>query len=293
MSRDTLVKLSILLGTLATGLLMMLWNGLTFPIAESIAPLGVAGVLTPAAVFYHRKQTEEFVSTLLATIFMMVYLSCFTIFMYAGTAMQAPFVDSFLVQSDAFLGASLPGIVQWAKAHPTMTYYLKLAYHSGNVQTLLIVLFLGLKGEKRPLERFVFQFMFALFVIGIIFTFAPAEGPFVAYGYKPTAQQITYLQHLDGFRSGEMTLISLKNAEGLVTFPSFHTTWAILLAAAVWHRKKLFVPVLLLNLCVIAATLTTGWHYMTDVLGGAILAFFVIWLSYRIEPWLKRKPETE
>ena len=72
----------------------------------------------------------------------------------------------------------------------------------------------------------------------------------------------------------------------LVTFPSFHTTWAILLAYAFRGRRRWFIPAVILNAAVIAATLTTGWHYFTDVIGGVLLAVAVIWLTKRLEPWL-------
>ena len=56
-------------------------------------------------------------------------------------------------------------------------------------------------------------------------------------------------------------------------FPSFHTVWALLLVAAC---PRPFKPVSAgLNAAVIVATLTTGWHYLSDVLAGVVVYYAV------------------
>ena len=102
-------------------------------------------------------------------------------------------------------------------------------------QTLVVILLLGFQSDRKPLELFVMRFMIALLITAAVFSIAPARGPFAAYGYEPNPTQQSYLEHLEGLRSGERTVVSLRDAEGLVTFPSFHTAWAILLAAN-WRR---------------------------------------------------------
>jgi membrane-associated phospholipid phosphatase len=78
-------------------------------------------------------------------------------------------------------------------------------------------------------------------------------------------------------REGVRTAVTWRGAEGLITFPSFHTTWALLLAWAFRGRPRWFVPSAVLNAAVIVATLTTGWHYFADVAAGAALGVAVIW----------------
>ena len=75
-----------------------------------------------------------------------------------------------------------------------------------------------------------------------------------------------------GLRSG----LSLADTEGLITFPSFHTVWALLLVAACPRPAKAFSVVL--NAAVIVATLTTGWHYLADVLAGIVVFYVACWL---------------
>jgi membrane-associated phospholipid phosphatase len=283
MSLDSRIKLFLLCGTALAAAVLCSVQGLRFPLVEWAAPVGVVGVLGPCALFYQRRRTPQFVMTVLAVIHLLVYTSCFTVLMYATAALGAPLADEALVAADAALGVSVPAIVAWAKGHPALTQWLHLAYHSTLPQTLAVVLLLGFSADRRPLESFVLRYMLCLSITAAVFAFFPAEGPFSAYGYEPSPAQASYLEHLRTLRSGERTVISLRDAEGLVTFPSFHTAWAILLAAEVWHRRRLRIPLAALNAAVVAATLTTGWHYASDVLAGAALAAGVILLTRRLE----------
>ena len=85
-----------------------------------------------------------------------------------------------------------------------------------------------------------------------------------------------------------METISLQQAEGLITFPSFHSTWAILLALSCWHRRWLFGLSAALNGMVLIATLTTGWHYLADVFAGIIVAAVAIAVCHWLARWVYR-----
>ncbi len=286
MSRDARVKLIILAGTALVGAGLLLALGLKFSLRDNLAALGVVGTLGPVALFYHQRRTAEFVMSLVAVMQVMVFFSCFTLVMYGAAALSFPLVDDTLVSLDQMLGVHVPSIVAWANSHPTLKWVLHLAYQSTILQTLVVILVLGFAGRRRRLESFVLQFMLSLCLTVFIFCFAPAEGPFAAYGYEASPQQTRYLDHFRTLRSGERTEVVLKEAEGLVTFPSFHTTWAILLMLALRGRRRWFLPAVVLNAAVIVATLTTGWHYFSDVMGGVALAVVVILLTRQLEPWL-------
>jgi len=107
----------------------------------------------------------------------------------------------------------------------------------------------------------------------VLFAFFPAEGPFGKYGLAPSVVQQHYLEHFYGLRGGGWRQFSFADAEGLVTFPSFHPVWAIFLFLAVRRRRWwIAVPAAVLNAAVILSTMTTGWHYLADVSAGAALA---------------------
>lgn len=59
-------------------------------------------------------------------------------------------------------------------------------------------------------------------------------------------------------------------------FPSFHVIWAVLSARALWGFRYLPVPVTMLAALISISTMTTGWHYFADVLGGLMIAWISI-----------------
>src|SRR5712692_5267217 len=78
------------------------------------------------------------------------------------------------------------------------------------------------------------------------------------------------------------TYVLSSQEVGVVCFPSFHVVWAILFAAALWGFRWLRIPVALVAAMVILSTMTTGWHYFADVLGGVLLAIISILSAKRL-----------
>lgn len=278
-SRDALEKLGCISATAAAAALLAVGLGLSLPPRDLLNPLGIAALLGCAMWFYRRRNAETFVLCLEALLHVTLYTACFSVLMYAVGAIGRPFVDDRLVELDAVLGLHVPSVKAWADAHPQVNGVLRLAYNSLLWQTPLVIAVLGLGGDRSRLEGFVRQFMASTLLCAMVFALWPAEGPFVAYGFAPNASQAAYLDHLHGLRDGTRTVITWRGAEGLITFPSFHTCWAMLLAWALRGRGWLTVAALLLNVAVILSTMTTGWHYGCDVLGGGLTAVLAITAS--------------
>ena len=68
----------------------------------------------------------------------------------------------------------------------------------------------------------------------------------------------------------------------MVCFPSFHVAWAIFFVAALWGFRWLRIPAVIVSAMVILSTMTTGWHYFVDVLGGIVLAVISIVFAKRL-----------
>ena len=253
-------------------------SGFTCQWRGFLRPGTVLAVVVSGSVFYRRRE-PRFTLCLVALMQITMFSAAFVCLTYLATAMNRPLVDGSLAAWDHALGFSLPDIVAWSVAHPLIARPLDWVYASMLWQTAALVGILGLLGDRKALETFVLRMMVAGLVTFAIFLFMPAEGPFSAYGYAPSKGQAVYLDHFHTLRSGARTCFDLADAQGLITFPSFHTIWAILIAAAVWHRRWVRVPFALLNAGVIASTLTTGWHYGVDVLTGIVIAAIVCWTT--------------
>lgn len=282
MSRDFIYKWVIIGVTIATTTVLVVAQGLRFPIHHLWTPVGVAAALAAAAWYYRIQNEDNFVAPLTALMFLTSYTACYAVMIYAGAAIGMPFIDDALVQFDAACGVRLPDVVQWAHSHPGIERLLQWSYNSLLWQTPLVIVVLGFTGELKSLRQFVLQFMLGTWICAMFFFAFPAAGPFTVFDMQMNATQTAYLEHLQELRNGARTVVTWNNAEGLITFPFFHTTWAVLLAWAMRKRVWLFLPGLLLNAAAIAATMTTGWNYVGNVFTGALIGVGAIWLAARM-----------
>jgi membrane-associated phospholipid phosphatase len=227
----------------------------------------IGAVLGLAA--YRFRRIESFRLCLSALALAVVFSSGFVVLTYMAARMAPPLIDDWLIRCDRWLGFST--LRPWQYTHAGIL--LAIAYYSLLLQTTATIAVLGLRNQREPLERFFQQMMVAGVIALGCFLFMPAVGPCVV---APSADQAHYLEHFWELRAGARTTLSFADAEGLITFPSFHTVWALLLVAAC--PRPLKAASVVLNATVIVATLTTGWHYLSDVLAGILVYYVVCWL---------------
>ncbi|GJM24028.1 MAG: hypothetical protein DHS20C16_04430 [Phycisphaerae bacterium] len=200
--------------------------------------------------------------------------------LYAVGTMGGPLVDDWLANIDASLGFCVADVKVFADSMPLARNILAVLYDGIIVQTFLVLLLLSLKRDRISLNRFVIGFMICEPILLLSFLLMPAAGPFAHYGYEMTPMQALYLGQLEALRGADAMHVAFPT--GLVTFPSFHTTWAILLAYAVRKHRGWFTFGVVINALIVLATLTTGWHFLADVIGGALLAMIVIAVCNRM-----------
>ena len=291
LSTDSQVKTAIVLSMLAVNLVLLHQLNLRFPAGDAIQPVLFAVVLGGVAWFYRCvRPVPQFATCAGALLQLIVFSSAFTVLMYAIAATAAPLADAQLAGVDRALGVHVPALMAAVAEHPALRVVLHLAYDTLLPQTALVIMILGLAGDRLPLERFMLTFMTAALITALLFLLLPAAGPFRAYGFEPSATQARYLAHFDALREGTLTVATWRHAEGLITFPSFHTAWAILLTLALQHRPRLLIASAVLNTLVIVSTMTTGWHYFADVIGGMGVALLAIGVVRWASPWCYRLP---
>ena len=59
---------------------------------------------------------------------------------------------------------------------------------------------------------------------------------------------------------------------GLISFPSYHASVAVLCIWACWRIPGINLAFLAINCLMLAATPTHGSHYLVDIIGGALIA---------------------
>jgi hypothetical protein len=183
--------------------------------------------------------------------------------------------DGALATADRALGLNWLDMYQWLTRHPAIEASARAAYMSLGPQMLILLFALELLGHHNQARAFLRWFMVAAIATVIIGTLIPAAGAFVYY-HLPVASTTGYVAQWAELRSGTLRTINPLDNQGLVVFPSFHTSLAVLCAYAARPLRILRYPLLALNLLIIVASPAMGGHYFIDIIAGIILAALTI-----------------
>jgi len=244
----------------------------------------VAGVL-PLPAYWNEKgkiELRDAALTLPWGLFLMVSLPC--IVGVAGRAgMSIGLKDAFFARLDQALGFHVPGILAWSSQHD-LGNFVSRSYPYLFPMLLVAFLLPALTGKIKQAQEFITGNLLA-FAIGMpLFALFPAVGPWYGYHFPANPGQAACQQSLLLLRTpGPYSLRPF----GVVCFPSFHVVWAILCVYALWCFKPLRIPVVVLALLIVLSTLTTAWHYFTDVLAGILVAAAAIAASRALSRWYK------
>lgn len=104
----------------------------------------------------------------------------------------------------------------------------------------------------------------------VALAFLPAIGPWTVFAIQPTQEQKIVQTTILGLRSAVQYPPLLTGA--IVSFPSYRVVLALLAAAALWSFRKARLCIAIVTLLICVSTITTGWHYISDVIGGIALA---------------------
>jgi membrane-associated phospholipid phosphatase len=235
-----------------------------------IAIITMFAMVSPLPIYWHEKGRTTWRESALVIPWELLLAAVLAFPVLIAARLRMPLQDSLFGHIDQLLGVSVPGIVEWANHHwigkVITSSYPRL------LPLLAVAAFApALMGKMRQAREFLVANLVA-FAIGLpLFALLPAVGPWVYYHLPPNPAQASCWAQLLALRLPGPYIFQ-EQAAGVVCFPSFHVIWAILCAAALWGFRRLRIPVALLSAMIIGSTLTTGWHYFSDVLGGIVVA---------------------
>ena len=200
---------------------------------------------------------------------------------YAATSLNRPLWDDVFVAWDQALGFDWRHWLGVLNEHPKVNLVLALAYHSMWPQLVLVIVALVTTRDYRRLDVFLLAFGFAAAVTVVIAGFMPALSPLAHFAITPTDHPNIVLAVPREFeaqalalRDGSLRLIELGEAQGLITFPSFHTVVAVLLLIGFRHVPYLRWVSLILNVLMLLSIPIEGSHYLVDLIAGVGVALF-------------------
>ncbi|MGO8921112.1 MAG: phosphatase PAP2 family protein [Stellaceae bacterium] len=248
---------------------------------------GAVLVFTALGLFYERWRPEERLADLAhSAARLLVFFAAMGVFSYLVATTGMPVADDLLARADRALGFDWPGWFAVVQQHPTLHRVLNLAYMSALPQIAIITSYLGLTGQPRRNSELFWMLTLSLLIIVPISGLLPAFNASVYYGLPG------FHQHMPDFvalRTGRFGQLDLSRLQGLISFPSFHTTLAVLFPYAARRRPVALLITALVNGAMIVAIPTEGSHYFVDVLAGAAVAVLAIAATARIEALLERQ----
>ncbi len=250
--------------------------GLTFDWSTS-APMfaAQAGFLVAWLYFRryrHHPRKSALLDVILGTALLVALTAIVAPAQYLAVALGRPLVDAQLAAADAAIGINVATLARWTASHSALTIGLALAYVSLLPQLFLPVVLLGLVFRERDgVWEFVFHYHFCLLVTLLALAWFPAACAFQYYGVASAFDQSRFIAHFDGLRDGTFHVISFANLEGLISMPSFHVAGGLMVTWAFRRHRRVFVPIAIVNVAMIAATFLSGAHYFVDVLASFLL----------------------
>jgi membrane-associated phospholipid phosphatase len=213
----------------------------------------------------------------------------------AATAVSRGFADDQLAAADAALGFRIPDLTHWMMAHPQVQEAANRFYLLWAIQFTLVPTALVLLRQERRFQLLCIAWALQ-FVIGLpIYAAFPAEGSFAHFGLgNQSLPGMTplFASHMGdtirGIQSGAIRDIT-KAAGGLISMPSFHAAGAVLFMFATWHIPVVRYVLTVLNVVLIGTALTSGSHYLVDVIAGVILGGVCLVLARQIFRQLRGK----
>lgn len=184
---------------------------------------------------------------------------------YLSVAASGPLADARLMAMDRALGFDWLTGYRFVEAHSGLRRVLEVAYGSPILQIVYFSVLLGLMGRKQRLRD-----MFWVFVCGGLLAclgglLLPALGPAKSFGI----QAHSFVPVIEHLISGRDLTFTLSGMTGVVSFPSFHTTMALMFIWAFRGTGPVGWIMTGVNLTMLCSVPFFGNHYLTDMIAGA------------------------
>jgi membrane-associated phospholipid phosphatase len=239
---------------------------------QVVARAALLLALLAGAAFYRWRRLEKAVNLILMTFWGILVTNLYLLPEHLAARRSVGWGDAMLARADAALGIEVPDVLRLLETFPAVGRVLAIAYGLLIFLIMLAIMVPPMCGRMDKAKEYAIASLFAAAVSIPLLTVFQAIGPWSVYGYPPSPEQDGAARTLLALKSDAPFLLDLDNHAGLICFPSFHTVLAVLAAATLWPVGYLRWPAAALALLIVVSTVTTGWHYVIDVLGGLVVA---------------------
>ena len=246
--------------------------------------LVLAAMVCPLPAYWHQKGQYAKRDAVLVIPYCLVMSQLLRLVFLTAGRINMPLQDNLFRSADHALGFHSPAVVAWAVRFGIAVPF-EHVYFLLQPLMMIAVLAPALLGMRQARE-YLLANLVALSIVGAVFLLLPAVGPWYPNQFTPSPLQVQCQLDLLQLRQ-----TGVAQGVGIVCFPSCHVLWAVLSVAALWGFRWLRVPAALLCAGIIFSTMTTGWHYLVDVLAALLLAFGSIVAARRLGRWTDPRQE--
>jgi len=194
---------------------------------------------------------------------------------YLAATLNFPLQDRLFAHLDSAIGFDWLTWASIAWSHPMFIKILILAYGSNIYQPFFVITIIAIWGPAGRNRELLTSTLFAYLLTVAISAVLPAFGPQRAFGIPSEWDSV-----LTALRHGTHVVLPYV---GIVSFPSFHSSMAITLAASMRGNRIFFSAMSILNGLMLIATVPIGYHYLIDVLAGVAIGFASLYAVHLLE----------
>ena len=205
--------------------------------------------------------------------------------------------DQLLIAIDRWMFGVNP--TQWIGqfAYPLLTEILQIAYFSYYILFIILGVELYRRYAIQDFDKVAFMIVYGFYLSYLGYFVLPGVGPrFTLHDFSSLETDLPGVWLTPFLRSiinaGESIPQSHIDAVNLVQrdiFPSGHTQLTIIVMTLGFRYKTRARWLLLaLGSLLIVATVYLRYHYVVDLIAGALVAWFTLWTGDKLELWWRR-----
>ena len=297
------------------------WDGDALAVGIVLATAWVAGCawqaarapLAPGLWPFGRDVALDMIAFVRAWFPFIVLLACYENALWLVVRANPHLQDAAIFRLDQILFGGHLDIWFQHITSPALTEVMAFFYDSLYLYPIVIGMALFFARRMRAFRSFLLAFVLAGYVGYVGYLIIPVVGPVYYYPKIYTVELTTgepptgVVEHVDDDSQAlSFYVLSQKLADKAAyggnaprnCFPSLHVGWAMVFLIFMWrHLRKLFYACVGPLIMLMLATSYLRYHYVTDIVGGILLAIltsaFAPWLVTRWERWAGRPPDAD
>ena len=264
---------------------------LTVPLSQVLLRVGLPLIPLAIAWYYRWRRVEKLKNLFLFTFWGIALHNVHGLPFYIAARQKVDLQDALLADLDRRLGLEVPDVLRMMEHFPALKVVLDVSYQCLIILIILAIALPVLCDRLAAVQEYFVACVVSVVIAIPLFATFQAVGPWHYYGYAPDEEQERTTRIFFALKSDEWIPMDASNSAGVVAFPSFHTILAVLSAVALWSIPYVRYVAALLACLIVVSTVTTGWHYLADVLAGLGIAALSL-AAARGYSWLLGQPGT-